>query len=75
MLSEATSQRVRNAVAAGRIESPDALVAFALDRLEAADETLALLRDRAALARRGLSEPTTLDQIKADGRRLAGLDP
>ena len=61
-LSESTIRQVNDAVSDGRIASPDAFLNDALDRLDGADATIALLRERAAQATRG----------KADGRKVAG---
>ena len=72
-LSESTVRRVNEAVSEGRIASPDAFLNDALDRLDSADATIALLRERVAQAARGDAVRTTLEQIKADGRKLAGL--
>ena len=73
-LSEAMIRRVNEAVSAGRIASPDTFLNDALDRLNGVDATVALLRQRVEQAARGEAERTTLDQIKADGRELAGIN-
>ena len=72
-LSESTIRQVNDAVSDGRIASPDAFLTDALDRLDGADETIALLRERAAQSARGEAEWTTMGEIKADGRKLRVL--